>query len=177
MKTKNCGGSLVALLLVTVLPGCVARHMLDWSNVQAVVPETKTEVHLFKDSAPQGARKITGRFLSTTDDSVTLKLKDGQTETFQKKDVHKVRIRRPFGKRWQGWVTLGISALIVGQLGNLDGPESNRLYFQLLTTGPLATAVFFGTPMGGVYEVPPEHRGWRHPQGASSPTEEAKNSK
>ena len=155
---KATAAGLIPLLLLTVLPGCVARHMPDWSGVQAVKPDTKTEVQLYRDSTLKGTRKIKGRFLSATDDSVTLKLKGGQTETFQKETIRKVRTRRPLGKRWQGWVALGVSALLVSQLGNLDGPESNRVYIQLLTTLPIATASFWGSKMGGIYEVPPNQR-------------------
>ena len=64
--------------------------MPDWSKVQAVPPQTKTEVQLYKDDAPQGSRKIKGRFDSATDGSITLKLKDGQSRTLQKQAVRKV---------------------------------------------------------------------------------------
>ena len=102
--TRNDGGlfrkttaSVVALLLfLSILPGCAARHMLDWSRVQTVSPNTKTEVQLYKDVAPQGSRKIKGRFDSATTDSLTLKLKDGQTRTLEKSAVGKVLTRRPF---------------------------------------------------------------------------------
>ncbi len=153
---KTMAVGLVPLLLLAGVPGCAARH--DWSQVQAVAPDTKTEVQLYEGSAPYEERRIRGRFLSATDDSVTLELKDGTTKIFQKETIRKVRTRRPLGKRWQGWVALGVSALLVSQLGNLDGPESNRVYIQLLTTLPIATASFWGSKMGGIYEVPPNQR-------------------
>ena len=160
---------LAPLLLLVALPGCVTRHMPDWSRVQAVVPETKTEVHLYKDSAPQGARKIKGRFLSATDDSVTLKLKGGQTETFQRKKVRNVLAQRAFGKRWPGWLALGIS-LGVG-LGFRDGDftDSGKVVIGAIIPVAIATPFFLGSKMGGIYEVPPNHRDW-YPQGTSSAT-------
>ena len=33
---------LALLLLLSILPACAARHMPDWSRVQAVSPKTKT---------------------------------------------------------------------------------------------------------------------------------------
>jgi len=104
---------LVPLLLLVSLPGCVARHMSDWSKVQGVAPETKTEVQLYKDSSPRGQRKIKGRLLSATDDSITLQLKNGQTDTFQRKDIRKVLVPRPFVERWLGWVALGVPIALV----------------------------------------------------------------
>ena len=98
---------LALLLLLSIPPSCAARHMPDWSRVQAVPPKTKTDVHLYKDEAHQGSRKIKGRFDSAEADSITLKLKDGQTRTLEKSAVRKVLTRRPFAKRWPGWVALG----------------------------------------------------------------------
>ena len=100
---------LALLLLLSILPACAVRHRPDWSRVQAVSPKTKTEVQLYKDEAPQGSQKIKGRFDSATTDSLTLRLKDGQTRIMEKSAVRKVLARRPFSKRWPGWVALGVS--------------------------------------------------------------------
>ena len=83
--------------------------MPDWSRVQAVPPKTKTDVHLYKDEAPQGSQKIQGRFDSATTGSLTLRLKDGQTRTMEKSAVRKVLTRRPFAKRKPGWIALGVT--------------------------------------------------------------------
>lgn len=172
---------LVPLLLLTSLPGCVARHMPDWSKVQAVAPETTTEVQLYEDSAPQESRKIKGRLLSATGDSVTLKLKDGQIGTFQRKNVRKVLAQRPLGKRWPGWLALGITFTAMGVFPVDSGdsrlisiPQAHAIY-----TLPIAGAFFYGSRMGGIYEVPPKHRDW-YPQGtvfSAAGTEKPKNSK
>ena len=62
---------------------------------------------LYKDEAPQGSRKIIqGRFDSAAADSITLKLKDGQTRTLEKQAVRKVLTPLPFRKRGAGWVAL-----------------------------------------------------------------------
>ena len=83
----------------------------DWSRVQAVPHNTKTEVRLYQDAAPRENRRIRGRFDSATADSITLRLKDGQKRTFQKSAVRKVLTYRPFVKRWQGWIALGATSL------------------------------------------------------------------
>ena len=78
--TRNNGGffrkttttGLALLLFLSILPGCAARHMPDWSRVQAVPPKTKTEAQLYKDKASKGSRKVKGRFDSATTDSLTL---------------------------------------------------------------------------------------------------------
>lgn len=69
---------LVALLFLASFPGCTARHTPDWSRVQAITLDTKTEVHLYEDEGLQESRETTtGRFHSATADSLTLKFEDG----------------------------------------------------------------------------------------------------
>ena len=165
---KTVAAGLVPLLLLTVLPGCVARHLPDWSRVQAVSPETETEVQLYKDSAPNGERKVKGHFLSATDDSVTLKLKDGQIETFQRKRVRKVLAQRAFGKRWPGWLALGISLGVGVGFKDGDFTDSGKVVIGAIIPLAIAIPFFLGSKMGGIYEVPPNHRDW-YPQGTSSP--------
>ena len=167
---KNTAGALVALLLLAGLPACAARHMPDWSGVQAVVPKTKTEVQLYKDKAPQGrSRKIKGRFDSATADSITLKLKDGQLHTLQKQAVRKVLTRRPFSKRWPGWVALGVTLTILAAMP-LDSDDPRPIsspQAHALITLPTAAAFFYGSRMGGIYEVPLKHR--TRPAGSQQP--------
>ncbi len=150
---------LVPPLLLVGLPGCAARsNMPYWAEVQHVAPDTDTEVQLFKDRSSTRSRRVKGRFLSATADSVTLRLKDGQAETIQKESVHRVRIRRPH--QWAKWAALGSPPAIVGTL---------------VATG-ISTSVipaFFGVPvflipdMKAIYEVP-AHDGRKLPQGTSS---------
>ena len=159
--TRNNGrlfSGLALLLLPFILPACAARHMPDWSRVHAVPPKTKTEVQLYKDEAPQGSRKIQGRFDSATTDSLTLRLKDGQTRTLEKSAVRKVLTRRPFAKRWPGWVALGVPFAIVGIVSNARGiaPDHTATLYLALTLP--AVPFFLLSGMGGIYEVPPEHR-------------------
>ena len=156
---KTTATGLVLLLLLFLLPSCAARHMPDWSRVQAVPPKTKTDVHLYKDEAHQGSRKIKGRFDSAAD-SITLKLKDGQTRTLEKQAVRKVLTRRPFSKRWPGWVALGVTFAITEFFLHIDLPPtaSERLGGHATITLPTAAAFFYGSRMEGIYEVPPKHR-------------------
>lgn len=155
---KITAAGLIPLLLLVSLPGCVARHMPDWSKVQSVSPDTATEIQFYKEEARQ---RIKGRFLSATEDSVTLVLEDGQRETFQRGRVRKVLAYREFGKRWPGWMALGITMLFT------PFPEGNPALLFLISA-PISGAAFYGSRMGGIYEVPPEHRDW-HPKGANAP--------
>ena len=164
--TKTTASALALLLSLSLLPSCAARHTPDWSRVQAVPPKTKTDVHLYKDEAHQGSRKIKGRFDSAAADSITLKLKDGQTRTLEKSAVRKVLTRRPFAKRWPGWVALGVAFATLEIMAKLmtklssDSPPTalQRLQGHAITTLPPAAAFFYGSRMKGIYEVPPKHR-------------------
>ena len=167
---------LALLLFLSLLPSCAARHMPDWPRVQAVPPKTKTDVHLYKDEAHQGSRKIKGRFDSAAADSITLKLRDGQTRTLEKQAVRKVLTRRPFSKRWPGWVALGVAFATLEIMAKLssDSPPTalQRLQGHAITTLPPAAAFFYGSRMKGIYEVPPEHR--TRPAGGQQPDAEGK---
>ena len=135
----------------------------DWSRVQAVARDTKTKVLLYQDAAPRENRMIKGRFDSATADSITLRLEDGQTRVFPKQAVHKVRIPRPFSKRWPGWVALGITFGVLQTLLSMSDsvdnvPVSGMLLSHAGLTLPVTTGVFFGSRLGPIYDVPPKHR-------------------
>ena len=166
---NTTAAGLVPLLLLASVPGCTARHIPDWSTVQAVKPDTKTEVTLYKDRAPSGVeQKFRGRALSTTDNSVTLELteryyRDGQIRTFQKSDVRKVLAPRSISERWPGWAALFISAG-VGALITVAGPAgghltgATKILATLILPVPISIPFFIGSRMGRIYEVPPQHR-------------------
>ena len=122
--------------------------MPDWSRVQAVPPKTKTDVHLYKDEAPQGSQKIQGRFDSATTGSLTLRLKDGQTRTMEKSAVRKVLTRRPFAKRKPGWIALGVTLGILSLKWTDHKPISTPQAHAVFTL-PIAGAFFYGSRMGG----------------------------
>ena len=99
--------------------------------MQAVPHNRDTIVRLYQEAAPRESRKIRGRFVSATTDSITLRLKDGQTSTVQKTTVRKVLTYRPFVKRWQGMVCSGGYIFVtrsnrgLRQEGALSGHPSN----------------------------------------------------
>ena len=168
---KNGGGlrnttatGLVPLLLLASVPGCTARHLPDWSTVQAVKPGNKTEVQLYKDRAPQGRRKIKGHFVSATKESITLEpteriYTDRRTRTFQKSDVRKVSSRRPIWGRPAGWATFFATATFVAVADNSSKDQSlGGPLGYLLFSGLPALLVFFAADKGRIYEVPPQHR-------------------
>ena len=133
----------------------------DWSRVQAVSRNTKTEVWLYQDAAP--VRRFKGRFEAATADSITLLFKDGQTRTFPKPSVHKVRVPRPFSKRTPGWITLGIVFGIMQTLlsmsASVDNVSGSTMAGVHATTSlPAGLLAFFISGMGAIYSVPPRYR-------------------
>ena len=134
----------------------------DWSRVQAVPSHRKTVVRLYEDAAPQGNRKIKGRFQSATADSITLVLENGQVRTFPKLAVRKVLTRRPIRQRWPGWVAVGVSiaALEIAIALFAESPPTapQRLVGHAFWTLPTAAAFFYGSRMKGIYNGPPKHR-------------------
>ena len=132
----------------------------DWSRVQAVPSHRKTVVRLYEDAAPPASRRIKGRFVSATADSITLVLKDGQTRTVHKQDVRKVRTWRPFKKRKPGWIALGVTLAILAAMP-LDSDDTRPILAPLAhasITFPTAAAFFYGSRMKGIYNGPPGHR-------------------
>ena len=141
----------------------------DWSRVRAVLHNRNTVVRLYQDAAPRENRRIKGRFDSATADSITLVLEDGQTRTFPKQAVRKVRTWRPVKKRKPGWIALVIGAVIAELLLHIDVPPSvlDRLVGHAIITLPIAGGFFYGSRMGPIYDVPRKHR--RLPQGDQQP--------
>lgn len=148
----------VALLFSSQAPAAEAfwRYKRDWSRVQIVRPGTRTTVLLYKDRAPRGKRKFSGRFHSATVDSVTLLLPGGQTRTLPKQDVRKVKIRRPFKKRYQGWATAGAgTALGVPIMTGVDSNAKGKLLVAAVVIAAPTVLAFLAAPrMGGIYSVP-----------------------
>ena len=150
---------LVPLLLLVSMPGCTARHMPDWSTVQAVKPGTKMEVQLYEDELLLGhGEKINGRIRSTTDESVTLDLKDRmEALTLQKSQVRKVSTHRPFWKRPAGWLTLVGASTFTAIYGSGKDVDLYPAWW-LLFIGPPTLLGFISSPNDRIYEVPPQHR-------------------
>ncbi len=133
----------------------------DWSRVQAVARNTKTEVRLYQDAAP--VRRFKGRFEAATTDSITLLFKDGQTRTFTKSSVNKVLVPRPFSKRTTGWITLGVAFGIMQTLLSMSASVDNvsgstMAGVHAMTSLPAGVLAFFVSGMGAIYSVPPRYR-------------------
>ena len=162
---KMMTAGLVPLLVLTHLSGGTERDKSDWSRVQAVSPETKTEVQLSEDKVAL-EQETQGRFLSATAASVTLELEGGRIHTFQKPDIEKVLTYRPVSERWAGWATLAVSSIIVAILlrGDTEGAPLVLLPF---VAAPTAIAFYGSASMKEVYRVPSNHRDW-YPQGTAA---------
>ncbi|MCY3775149.1 MAG: hypothetical protein OXH11_04135 [Candidatus Aminicenantes bacterium] len=138
-------------VLFAGLTACATRS--DWAAVQGLRAKNITEVQLHKDTAPQGNRKIKGRLDSVTDDSITLRLKDGQRHTFEKQDIHRVLTRRPFRKRTVLLGTLGsVAGYLLGTAiwGNDSGHGPFFYYALPMSFGVSALAQL---PMLKIYEA------------------------
>ena len=149
------------LLILVLLSGCGGpkRHMPTWSRVQAVSPQTKTEIRLYKDEALEGSGSVEGRFYSATDDFVTLTLPDGQNRTFQKQSVREFLTHRSFWTRWPGWAALGIFTIPLWlALPIRDEDPMRGLWVGAVLATPISALFFHGSRMRGIYEVPPEYR-------------------
>ena len=166
--TRNAFLSRLALLpalLPAVSPLAAAKIRSDWSRVQAVEAGQRTRVQLYEGEAPAEDLKVKGRFESATAESITLVLPDGQTRTFGKQAVRKVLVRRPFANRVPGWAAMGVTAGILETLSAVaarrasDGfTSSARAQAHAMFTIPIGLAFFYGSRMGGIYNVPPKHR-------------------
>ncbi len=146
-------------------------------------PGTKTEVQLYEDKAPQGRQKFKGRFLSATDDSVTLELTerihtDMRIRTLQKSDVRKVLTYRPFVKRWPGWAAILVTAGAGALVPIWEQTRGDNFLATLILSIPISIPFFIGSRMGRIYEVPPENRDLRQSPGpAAIKAEEPNDSK
>ena len=153
---RQTATGLVLLLLLFLLPPCAAKHMPDWSKVQALSPGVITRVQLDKNEAPSGARKIKGFFSSATDTSIVLLFADGRTRTIEKRVVRTVRVRRPFKKRYTGFV---IGAAVAVGTGIMYGPHGGdisplfKFLFPVFYTVPATVAGFFMMPTKLVYRA------------------------
>ncbi len=137
-------------MLLTVLPGCTARHMPDWSRVQAVSPQTKTHVRLSSN------QKVQGSFHSAADDSLTLTLRDGQERTLPKQSVHKVFTRRAWWEGLPGWIVVAATASLAGWYYVPSEPNQAIAYAEL--GGIIAAVTFYRSRTNMIYNVPSQHR-------------------
>lgn len=136
-------------LLLFGVTACANRDWSDWSRVQAVEAETRTEVQLHEDAAPWDDRKIKGRLHSVTDDSITLQLKDGQERTVRKQDVHRIGVRKPFSK-----LKLLLGTLTtVGELFYLVADEPNAEFLALAIPTGVGLETWKQLQMWKVYEA------------------------
>ena len=157
---NTTAAGLVVLLLLASVPGCMARHMPDWSTVQAVTPGTKAEVQLYEeDGVLLGhGEKINGRIRSTTDESITLDLKDRMEPLILNKSaVRKVSTHRRIWDRLAGWATLFSTSTFLVVADGSPGHTVPRSWYLAFSVLPTLLA-FLVADKKRIYEVPPQHR-------------------
>ena len=147
----------VILLLLFGVPGCSAREipdLSDWSKIEAIPPDTKTEVQVSAANVPMD-QETEGEFHAATGDSLTLRFEDVRTYTFQKSDVYSVSTYRPVSERWGGWATLVVSSVIAAYLlrGDTEGAPLALLPIVAL---PTAIAFYGSASMKEIYRTETE---------------------
>ncbi len=157
----------VALLFSSQAPTVEAAGNIkrDWSRVQTVKPGTRTTVLLYRDLAPPGKREIKGRFHSATPESVTMLLGPGKTRTLEKRDVRRVLVFRPIGKRYQIGVAsaIGLGTGLLAGAGAAGADTDNQLRAFTIGMGAvlgiaLGIGYMLAPKMGGIYNVPRNYK-------------------
>ena len=160
-------GLLVLLILTHPFPA-QARVKSDWARVQKVAPGTKTTVVLYADRAPEGKRRVKGRFHSAIPGCITVTLKRGQTRTIGKQAVFQVLVDRP---PYEGLITAGASTgIFLGWFAPKADLNARgaALFGGLLVGVPTAIAFLVAPKMKNIYSVPRKHR--EDPVPTPSPT-------
>ena len=108
----------LGLLLFLPIPALAAVSG-DWEAVRALDAGRRIRVVL---DEPSGT-VVAGRFDSATADQVAVRTRDGGTQTFQRGNVHQVRLRVPYWRRKISWaVGLSCAALGIVAASISDGP-------------------------------------------------------
>lgn len=130
----------------------------DWNRIHALSPGVITRVKILKNKASRGERNIKGFFNSSTEKSITILFQDGTTKTIEKGVISSVRVRRPFKKRYTGWI-IGIATAVTtvsfytgSGTGDID--PLFKFIFPASITAPAAVAGFFMMPTRLVYRTP-----------------------
>ena len=115
-------------VVLAFAPESQAKPGSDWSRVQGVEAAREVRIVLHDDESPKGRRKLNGVFASATDDSLTIVLRDGTTRTFQRGDVRRVSVKRPFLQRREAWGVTALAAfagpaleILISDPSSLDG--------------------------------------------------------
>ena len=142
--------------------------MTDWTSVEAVPPDKRIMVRLYRDAAPAGQRAIKGRFVSATASEISLVGLDGNQQTIAKGQVRRVAVERPTKKRARTTgILAGVGAgaslllMVIGYWGRSDGPRTMFNFFllsNLVITLPLSLTGWYGEPRDVIYNVPLKHR-------------------
>ncbi|MDE0102829.1 MAG: hypothetical protein OXN89_10660 [Bryobacterales bacterium] len=94
---------------------------MDWPKVQGIAANQRITVLLMDDAAPGGQRKEKGKFVSGTNDRLTIRCPDGDVKDLQRLAVRRVSVRRPILKRYNALVIAGITAAIAAAITSQEG--------------------------------------------------------
>jgi len=134
-------------VVLAFAPESQAKPGSDWSRVQGVEAARQVRIVLHDDESPKGRRKLKGVFASATADSLTIVLRDGTTRAFQRGDVRRVSVKRPFLQRRKAWGVTALAAfagpaldLLFGDFSSLDGWLTSERFW--LSVGAVAIPVW-----------------------------------
>ncbi|MCY4535089.1 MAG: hypothetical protein OXB91_06975 [Bryobacterales bacterium] len=92
---------MAGLLALSGMPG-QAMPRGDWTRVESLPPGIPTRVRLRTPDPISGHKQITGLFESSSNSTITLMLRDGQTKTIGQSHVRQIVARRKVLKRYAG---------------------------------------------------------------------------
>ena len=126
---RRSTGALVAVVLALSGGSVQATPRGDWTRVESLPPGIPTRVRLHTPDPSSGRKHITGLFDSSGSSTITLMLRDGQSETIEQSHIRKVAVPRKVSKRYAGWIVLGVTIAATSFLSVGDDPPYPPFYF------------------------------------------------
>ena len=164
MRFATITGALATFVVALAFaPESQAKPGQDWSRVQGVEASRQVRIVFSDDTALKGRRKLSGIFASATADSLSVVLRDGTVRTFQRGDVRRVSVKRPFLQRRKAWGVTALAAfagpaldLLLGDHSSVDGwLTSGRFWRSMGTVAiPVWIVATFGLSHKPIYAMP-----------------------
>lgn len=145
-------GVLVAGLLALSSLAVPAMARGNWTRVEGLRPGAPTRVQVNNAGLASGQKRIAGQFKSADSNSISLRLRDGRTQTFERGLIRKVMARRPVARRYAGWIGLAATVALTWLFSAQNSKPPHPLFY-----GPgagLSALGFWRQRWREVYRVP-----------------------